>query len=266
MSHRAALFTLLASTLTLTACGSSQPAPEPVLLSQFNANTDRFGVVSTVGRADGTTINDGRPCDIYKLFTTGLTAGGRAAVKFGEVLLGVGTLGLSTIPQSVIEAGTHPQQHTVLFCYGPDNKLVDLYDTDPTSTHHQRHTVLNKEFFEHPTALATPAAVVAGGTTLLPQTATPYSPVSNGVVSDAPIIAAPGAEVIHERAVAPLPPAESGTISLDTVSREATDGRKTISTGKTAISAEASSDDLNDISATKAATANAVLKTGQTRS
>lgn len=226
MSHRSAFLRLLASSLALTACGSSTPAPEPVLLSQFNANTDRFDIVSTIGRAEGTIQKSGRPCDIYKIYTSGLTSGGRAAMKAGEVLTSVATLGLAQVIWAPVKAGTRPQLHTVLFCYGTTDKLVDIYDTDPTSSHEQDHMILNKKAYSQPVALAEPTGPV--------------------------------------QATTPLAPAESGTISLDTVSREATDGRKTISTGKAAISAEASSDDLNNISAIKAATANAVLKTGQT--
>jgi len=261
MSHRAAFLTLMASCLALTACGSSTPAPEPVLLSQFNANTDRFDIVSTVGRADGTIQKNGRPCDIYRIYTTGLTSGGRAAMKAGEVLTSVATLGLAQVIWAPVKAGTRPQLHTVLFCYGSTDKLVDIYDTDPTSSHEQDHMILNREAYSQPVALAVPTGPVQAATPLI-QGAPTASVPGVTVVTDAPVVTAAGAPVIHEKAITPLAPAESGTISLDTVSREATDGRKTISTGKAAISAEASSDDLNNISASKAATANAVLKSG----
>lgn len=246
----------LISSCALTACGSSTPAPEPVLLSQFNANTDRFDIVSTIGRAEGTIQKNGRPCDIYRIYTSGLTSGGRAAMKAGEVLTSVATLGLAQVIWAPVKAGTRPQLHTVLFCYGRTDKLVDIYDTDPTSTHEQDHMILNKEAYSEPVALSAPTGPTQATTSLVP-VAVPAASAS--VVTDAPVVTAPGAVVIQEKSVAPLPPAESGTISLDSVSREATDGRKTISTGKAAIAPDASSDDLNNISATKAATANAVL-------
>ncbi|GBR20385.1 hypothetical protein AA105894_2547 [Asaia spathodeae NBRC 105894] len=187
-------------------------------------------------------------------------------MKAGEILTSVASLGVAQFFWAPIKAGTRPQLHTVLFCYGTTDKLVDIYDTDPTSSHEQDHMILNKEAYSQPVVLAEPTGPVQATTPLVQAPVTATVPSVSNVVSDAPAVTAPGALVIHEKAVTPLAPAESGTISLDTVSREATDGRKTISTGKTAISAEASSDDLNNISAAKAATANAVLKTGQTRS
>ncbi|GBQ91329.1 hypothetical protein AA0535_2268 [Asaia krungthepensis NRIC 0535] len=180
-------------------------------------------------------------------------------MKAGEVLTSVATLGLAQVIWAPVKAGTRPQLHTVLFCYGRTDKLVDIYDTDPTSSHEQDHMILNQAAYSEPVALAVPTGPVQATTFLVPG-AVAATPIS--VVTDAPAVTAPGVTVIQEKAVAPLPPAESGTISLDSVSREATDGRKTISTGKAAIAPDASSDDLNNISATKAATANAVLKPG----
>ncbi|GBR16792.1 hypothetical protein AA105894_1660 [Asaia spathodeae NBRC 105894] len=229
------------------------------MLGQFTKDSDRFGVVSTLGRAEGVIRKDGRPCDIYRIYTSGLTSGGRAALKAGEVLTSVATLGVAQFFWIPIKAGTRPQQHTVLFCYGPNDHLVDLYDTDPTSTHEQDHRILDEVAYGQPVSLGAPTGPTEGATPLVPGVTSASIPASSAVV-DAPLVSSPSAPVIYEKAVTPLPPAESGTISLDTVSREATNGRATISTGKATISQDASSDDLNNISANKAEKANSVLK------
>ena len=144
MTLKAISKTLFSSSalLLLAACSSGMPAPEPVLLSQFNQNTDRFGVVSTVGKAEGTIQKNGRSCDIYKIYTTGLTAGGRAAMKAGEVVTSVATLGLAQVIWAPVKAGTRPQLHTVLFCFGSNDKLVDIYDKDPTDSTGPDHLII----------------------------------------------------------------------------------------------------------------------------
>ena len=70
--------------LALCACGGSPVADgstEPVDLAQFNESTDRFAVLGTLGEPAGSVTHEGRRCDIYKLYTSGLGAGGKAAVK-----------------------------------------------------------------------------------------------------------------------------------------------------------------------------------------
>ncbi|MBB2199842.1 hypothetical protein HLH44_20860 [Gluconacetobacter sp. 1c LMG 22058] len=244
MHPRNTSLTLLASTvLLLSGCGGSTPAPEPVLLSQFNANTDRFNVVSTVGKPDGAIQKDGRNCDIYRLYTTGLTSGGRAAVKAAEVLTSVATLGVAQIGWAIGKAGTRPQVHTVLFCFASNDKLVDIFDKDPTNTSVAVHRIVNREAYSAP---------------IVTQAASPPSAIAEVAASPERVTTDPstGAEVIHEKPVAPKESAEAGSISLGNVSQEATTGLAQVPTGKVIVKADATADDLNDVSARQSEAAN----------
>jgi hypothetical protein len=209
---------LLVAALTAACAGPEENArPDPVTMSQFKMGTSRFDIVTAVGKPEMTIERRGRGCDVYKLYTAGISAGGKAAMAFTEGLTDLATLGVAEVGWSAVHAGTRPRIHTVLFCFGAvphDDELVDVYDKDPSRESAPSHTVLNMALYSAP--IATPAA------------ATPP--------------AAPA-----------LPPAPAGTISLTNVSREATTNG-----GPTpAISPTASADDLNTLSATKAATANA---------
>lgn len=258
---------MLGTSLLLAGCGSSTPAPEPVLLSQFNPSTDRFQVISTVGRAEGTVQKDGRSCDIYRLYTTGLTSGGRAAVKAAEVLTSVATLGVAQIPWAIAKAGTRPQVHTVLFCFAENEKLVDIYDKDPTDTSAARHLIVNRVAYAAAHATPSSPIVVSTAPTIAPDpTATPalaqvagatkMDTSTTAVAESSAEAAASGVPVIYEKPVAPKSAAEAGTISLDNVSREATTGRAQVDTGSATASSAASTDDLNALSAQKSTIAN----------
>lgn len=249
--------------LLLAACGGGVPAPEPVLLSQFNQNTDRFGVVSTVGKPEGTIQKSGRPCDIYKIYTSGLTAGGRAAMKAGEVVTSVATLGLAQIVWAPVKAGTRPQQHTVLFCFGPDDKLVDIYDKDPTDSDGPDHLILNRTAYSKPVVVqpAVPSSPVevAAQPEQAAVVTSPGAPAAIEAVAPAPgapTKTADGAPIIYEKPVAPKAAADAGAISLDNMAQEATTGRAQVQTGAAKVGADASADDLNSISSDKAVAAN----------
>ncbi|KXV02700.1 hypothetical protein AD929_01970 [Gluconobacter potus] len=249
--------------LLLAACGGGMPAPEPVLLSQFNQNTDRFGVVSTVGKPEGTIQKSGRPCDIYKIYTSGLTAGGRAAMKAGEVVTSVATLGLAQIVWAPVKAGTRPQQHTVLFCFGPDDKLVDIYDKDPTDSDGPDHLILNRTAYSRPVVVQPAVPVSPVEVAAQPEQAAvvtpPEAPAAIEAVAPAPgapTKTADGAPIIYEKPVAPKAAADAGAITLDNMAQEATTGRAQVQTGAAKVGADASADDLNSISSDKAAAAN----------
>ncbi|WP_259650138.1 hypothetical protein [Gluconacetobacter diazotrophicus] len=254
--------------MLLAACGGA-PTPEPVLLGQFNQNTDRFGVISTVGKAEGTIQKDGRTCDIYKIYTTGLTAGGRAAVKAAEVLSSVATLGVAQIGWAIGKAGTRPQLHTVLFCFGPNDKLVDIFDKDPTDSTGPDHLIVNRAAYASslaarviaparavPEVAAAPAAAAPVAVESAPQTAPAVVPVVGATPAQAAVSGTGEAPIIYEKPVAPKASAAAGAISLDNVSQEATTGRAQVSTGSATITAGASADDLNAISARKSEAAN----------
>ncbi|MBB2170346.1 hypothetical protein HLH36_18700 [Gluconacetobacter aggeris] len=255
------LLLLAGSVFLLSGCGGSTPAPEPVLLSQFSANTDRFTVVSAVGKPDGSIQKDGRNCDIYRLYTTGLTSGGRAAVKAAEVLTSVATLGVAQIGWAIGKAGTRPQVHTVLFCFASNDKLVDIYDKDPTNTSIAVHRIVNREAYSAPIVMQ----AASSPSTIAEVAASPASPSSSdtGPTTDregagATVTTDPstGAEVIHEKPVAPRKAAEAGSISLGNVSQEATTGLAQVPTEKVVVKADATAEDLNDASARQSEAAN----------
>lgn len=161
---------LAVSLLTLSGCGSSTPVPEPVRMSQFHKAQDRFSIITAVGKPEGTVEREGRQCDIYKIYTSGLSAAGRAGMTAGEVVTGIATLGLAEAVWAPVKAGTRPQQHTVLFCFR-DDRLVDIYDKDPTTTRVADHTILDREAYSRPVVAKAPPPepVPAAGTVTLPQ-------------------------------------------------------------------------------------------------
>lgn len=181
--RRPVTFLLAGALVALSGCGSSTPAPEPVRLSQFHKGADRFSVITAVGKPDGTVQREGRDCDIYRLYTTGLSAAGRAGMTAGEVVTGIATLGLSEAVWAPVKAGTRPQQHTVLFCFR-DDRLVDLYDKDPTTSRAADHMILDRDAYSRPVVakVLPPEPVPAAGTVTLPQithaTVVPPAPVS----------------------------------------------------------------------------------------
>lgn len=254
------VFLPLCASLLLAGCGSSAPAPEPVLLSQFKPTTDRFQVISTIGKAEGTVQKDGRACDIYKIYTTGLTSGGRAAMTAGEVVTGIATLGLAEVVWAPVKAGTRPQQHTVLFCFGADDKLVDIYDKDPTDSTSPDHLIVNRiAYAQSLTQAQAPTEVAAAPATSQPLAPSPVTPGTDTAVSptaEPARDAGSNVPVIYEKPVAAKEAAPAGTISLNNVSQEATTGRAQINPGAGAVPDTASTDDLNALSERKSATAN----------
>ncbi|WP_346343742.1 hypothetical protein [Gluconobacter wancherniae] len=273
MTLKAISKTLFSSSvfLLLAACGGGVPAPEPVLLSQFNQNTDRFGVVSTVGKAEGTIQKNGRSCDIYKIYTTGLTAGGRAAMKAGEVVTSVATLGLAQVIWAPVKAGTRPQLHTVLFCFGSNDKLVDIYDKDPTDSTGPDHLIINRTAYSTPVVAAPAAPSLQAEVTAQPAQPVSITPVAvapapveaTAPTPGAPTTTAEGAPIIYEKAIAPKAAEAAGAISLDNMAQEATTGLQQVQTGKAKVQAGATADDLNSISSQKAVAANQAVLSGK---
>lgn len=160
----------------LVACGGSDgpPLPDPIEMAQFKLGTTRIDVIGAVGKPEWTVTKEGRPCDLYKLYTRGISSGGKAALAVLEGITGIATLGLAEVAWSGVRAGTRPDMHTVLFCYGqpPDNDaLVDIYDKNPTVERPASHTVIDTARYAVPVVL--PAT---GMTSMPPIPALPGSP------------------------------------------------------------------------------------------
>ncbi|WP_061505565.1 hypothetical protein [Acetobacter malorum] len=270
----------------LAACSSGESGnTEPVNMGQFHAGDDRFNVISAVGQPMGTVKHLGRACDIYRLYTAGLSAGGRAGVKAAEVVTSIATLGLAQAVWAPVNAGSHPNQHTVLFCYASNNQLVEIYDKNPTNSRKPVVKVINKALYTTPangsadegasidaeaTSAMLPAAsaTTAGGVTSVnppapadlapaPITVQPETLVPDGVKIDH-VTTDPttGQKTIYEKAATPASTDAAGNISLDNVSREAINGTDQVKTGQVVIPQNATADDLNSLSGQKAAQAN----------
>jgi len=107
--------------------------PDPTDIKQFVPGESRTKVLAEVG-APLTSTQDGKnSCDIYKLFTRGPGAAGKGALAAGEAVADVLTLGLAEVAFTPAEAATKNTKHTVLFCYGPDDKLVSVHESETGS-------------------------------------------------------------------------------------------------------------------------------------
>jgi hypothetical protein len=133
MSRRKNLATFLA-VLCATGLAGCSPVmeanrPDPVDLSQFKPGQDRFDVVKVVGAPITTMKHEGQSCDIYQLYTHGPGAGGKAAIAATEAVVDVFTLGLAEVVSTPTEAATKNSKYPVTFCYGDDNKLISVVET-----------------------------------------------------------------------------------------------------------------------------------------
>lgn len=121
--------------LALLAAGCSAvmqaQRPTPVDLTQFQPGMERLQILSQLGAPVTTAPQGGNSCDLYRLYTTGVEPAGRAIIMVGEIAAGILTLGLSEIVFTPAEALTRPEQHPVLFCYGPDDRLASVAEMRP---------------------------------------------------------------------------------------------------------------------------------------
>lgn len=118
--------------LLLTGCSAYLEAtrPDPVNLQSFAIGvTTRIDVVAKLGTPTGSVPDSGHSCDVYRLYTTGPGAVSKGAIAAGEVAADVFTLGLAEVVTTPTEAATRNAEHTVLFCYAPDNRLSAIRDT-----------------------------------------------------------------------------------------------------------------------------------------
>jgi len=175
--------------LLLTACssGTENARPDPVDLSQFGKGTTRFTVIGAVGNPQGSvTQPNTRRCDIYQLYTSGLSAGGKAAMAAGETVTDIATLGLAEIVWTPVHAGTRPRIHTVLFCYDDAQHLVELFDKDPSESRQARHVIVDPEAYSRPIVLkAAPPTDRASAADATPVPALPSTAPANAATGPA---------------------------------------------------------------------------------
>src|SRR5215469_1224564 len=123
---------LLSSMLLFSACSVVMEAtrPDPVSLNQFAVGEDRNLIVEQLGAPVVAGVKEGADsCDLYKLYTRGPGTAGKAAIAVGEAAADVLTLGLTEVVLTPAEGVTRNSLHSVSFCYGPDNKLVAMRES-----------------------------------------------------------------------------------------------------------------------------------------
>jgi len=107
--------------------------PEPVDLDKFTLGEARINVVGEVGSPASSVKDQDKTCDVYQLYTHGPGAWGKAGIALGEAAADVFTLGLAEVATTPAEAATRNKLHTVLFCYGADDKLAFVHESDSAS-------------------------------------------------------------------------------------------------------------------------------------
>ena len=128
----AALGSLVA--IMLGGCSTVMEAqrPDPVDLHRYAVGQRRIEVLSRLG-PPASTLQDGpNSCDVYKLYTNGVSRVGKGAIIFTEAAADFFTLGLAEVVATPGEAATKNKLHTVLACYAPDQTLVSLMDEGRT--------------------------------------------------------------------------------------------------------------------------------------
>jgi len=120
----------------LSGCGAVLEATRdtPVNLEHVAVGESRVNVMADLGAPVSTVKNGTNDCDVYKLCTEGPGAAGKGAIAAGEVVADIFTLGLTELIFTPVEAATRGCLHTVMACYGPDNKLASLNVSEQPAT------------------------------------------------------------------------------------------------------------------------------------
>jgi hypothetical protein len=136
--------------------------PDPVDLDRFKPGEARIDVVGQIGAPTSSVKDQDKSCDVYQLYIHGPGAWGKAGIAFGEAAADVFTLGLAEAVTTPAEALTRNKLHTVLFCYGGDDKLalVQASDSDkaPPDTATSQPPVAAPASTASPAPVAPPAA------------------------------------------------------------------------------------------------------------
>ncbi len=124
-------------TIELAACGPVMEAtrPDPVDVSTFVPGQKRMDVLAEVGNPAASAKDGEDSCDIYRLYTRGPGGVGKGVAAAGEAVVDVMTLGLSEVLFTPVEAATRNSKHTVVFCYGPQERLVSVKESDTHVDH-----------------------------------------------------------------------------------------------------------------------------------
>jgi hypothetical protein len=120
----------------LAGCGPVLEATRdtPVNLDHVAVGESRVNVMADLGAPVSTVKNGSNDCDVYKLCTEGPGAAGKGAIAAGEVVADAFTLGLTELIFTPVEAATRGCLHTVMACYGPDNRLANISVSEDPAT------------------------------------------------------------------------------------------------------------------------------------
>jgi hypothetical protein len=116
--------------LMLGGCSTVMEAnrPDPVDLQKYSVGEKRMDVIARLGAPESSVKDGDKSCDIYKLYTRGVTKVDKGAIILGEAAADVFTLGLAEAVTTTGEAVTKNKKHTVLICYSVEDLLVSILD------------------------------------------------------------------------------------------------------------------------------------------
>jgi hypothetical protein len=104
--------------------------PDPVDLGQFKVGQEHVQIVKALGPPLTAVKAGDNSCDVYQLFTHGPESGGKAAIAIGEGIADIFTLGLAEVVFTPTEIITKNAKYPVTMCYGQDDKLVSIEESD----------------------------------------------------------------------------------------------------------------------------------------
>ena len=106
--------------------------PEATNLKQFYVGEKRVDVISNIGPPT-TSVKDGdNSCDVYSLYTSGVSRAGKAGIIFVEGAADFLTLGLTEVIATPAEAASKSKRHTVMLCYSANESLSEVRDNGKT--------------------------------------------------------------------------------------------------------------------------------------
>ena len=108
--------------------------PDPVDITQFTIGESRVQVIQEISAPTANVKDGNNSCDVYRLYTRGPGPVTKGAIAVGEAAADVVTLALAEIIFTPMEVATKNSKHTVMMCYGEDNKLAAVRESDTATT------------------------------------------------------------------------------------------------------------------------------------
>jgi hypothetical protein len=129
---RAAIAALAAVFLGSCSTVMEYNRPEATNLKQFYVGEKRIDVISNIG-SPTTSVKDGdNSCDVYSLYTSGVSRAGKAGIILVEGAADFFTLGLTEVIATPAEAASKSKRHTVMLCYSASETLSEVRNNGKT--------------------------------------------------------------------------------------------------------------------------------------